>query len=73
MMRTRTVRSLLREQAREHAQTLAKRDEMIQSLLDRIQHPDRTPVWREAPPEPLDDTAAHDPWALVLDPDQLPA
>lgn len=71
MMRTATVRSLLRERERDHTAQLARRDEMIQSLLDRIQHPERTPVWREAPPEPLQDF--YDPYALVPDPDQLPA
>lgn len=53
MLRSRALRELLREQQRSHAAELARRDEMIQSLLDRIQHPDRTPVWREPPrPEP---------------------
>lgn len=54
MQRNRTVRELLREKDRFYLGELARRDEMIQSLLDRIQHPDRTPVWREAPP-PLQD------------------
>lgn len=46
MWRNRTVRELVRQ----HQQELSRRDEMIQSLLDRIQHPDRTPIWREPPP-----------------------
>lgn len=40
-----------------YQQELRRRDEMIQTLLDRIQHPDRTPIWREAPP-PLEDEPA---------------
>ena len=43
MWRSRTVRELVRQ----HADELRRRDEMIQQLLDRIQHPARTPVWRE--------------------------
>ena len=43
MWRSRTVRELLRQ----HQQELARRDEMIQQLCDRIQHPARTPIWRE--------------------------
>lgn len=39
-----------RELIRFYQQELQRRDEMIQSLLDRIQHPDRTPIWREPPP-----------------------
>ncbi len=66
MFRDRTVREIIRG----HAQEIARRDEMIQSLLDRIQHPDRTPIWREPPEQPL---PAYDPWAAVPDPDQLPA
>lgn len=31
---------------------------MIQSLLDRIQHPERTPIWRE-PPAPLEEEEAY--------------
>jgi hypothetical protein len=54
MYRTRTVRELLRDQQRNFEQQLARKDEQIQSLLDRIQHPDRTPLWREPPP-PLED------------------
>lgn len=49
IVRSRFMRDLLRA----HAQELARRDEMIQSLLDRIQHPDRTPIWRE-PVDPLE-------------------
>ena len=45
---------LLREQQRFFESQLRLKDEMIQSLLDRIQHPDRTPIWREPPP-PLQD------------------
>lgn len=41
-----------RELIRFYQQENAAQREMIQSLLDRIQHPDRTPVWRE-PPAPL--------------------
>lgn len=70
MYRSSTVRALLREKDRAHAAELARRDEMIQSLLDRIQHPDRTPVWREPATEPA---PLADPWELVADPDQLPA
>lgn len=46
MYRNRTVR----ERERWFQNELARRDEMIQTLLDRIQHPDRTPIWREPPP-----------------------
>lgn len=54
MYRNRTVKSLLRDQRRDHEQQIARKDEQIQTLLDRIQHPERTPIWREPPP-PLDD------------------
>lgn len=67
MWRNRSVRELIRL----HAQEIARRDEMIQSLLDRIQMPDRVPIWREPVPPLEPDT--YDPWALVIDPDQLPA
>lgn len=70
MYRSRTVRAILREKDRAHAAELQRRDEMIQSLLDRIQHPERTPIWREPASEP---TPPADPWGLVTDPDQLPA
>lgn len=53
-MRQRVVRELLRDQQRNYEQQLARKDELIQSLLDRIQHPERTPLWREPPP-PLDE------------------
>jgi len=53
-MRKRFVDELLREQRRSYEQQLARKDELIQSLLDRIQHPERTPLWREPPP-PLDE------------------
>lgn len=54
MYRNRTVKNLLREQRRDHEQQIARKDEQIQTLLDRIQHPERTPIWREPPP-PLDE------------------
>ena len=54
MWRNRTVNQLLRDQQRNYEAQLARKDEMIQQLLDRIQHPERTPIWRE-PPEPLTD------------------
>lgn len=68
MYRGRTVRELQRF----HRQELERRDEMIQSLLDRLQHPERVPIWREQPTQ--DELAAitsdFDQW--VTDPDQLP-
>lgn len=71
MYRSRTVRELLRW----HQQELARRDEFIQSLLDRVQHPDRTPIWREIP-APLEDEEfvipIHEVPAYMVDPDQLP-
>lgn len=69
-MKTRTAERLLRDQAKAYDRQLERKDEMIQSLLDRIQHPERTPVWREAPPEPLPDNVFT--FELVPDPDQLP-
>lgn len=53
MMR-RSVKELLREQQRSFERQLERKDEMIAQLLDRIQHPERTPIWREPPP-PLDE------------------
>ena len=67
MYRSRTVRELLRQ----HQLELARRDEMIQTLLDRIQHPDRTPIWRE----PVSIGAGQEPefpWQPMFDPEQLP-
>lgn len=66
MWRDRAVRDLMRS----HANELQRRDEMIQQLLDRIQHPDRTPIWREEVPAPSEHQ--YDPMYLVPDPDQLP-
>lgn len=63
-----TVRDLIRR----HEAELRRRDEMIQQLLDRLQHPDRTPIWRE-PVAPQEHETTFDPWALIPDPDQLPA
>ena len=73
MYRARTVRELLRSYERQ----LERKDEMIQSLLDRIQHPDRTPIWREAPQDafvfvPEQPLPAFQGLELVPDPDQLP-
>lgn len=68
MYRARFVRELQRV----HAQELARRDEMIQSLLDRIQHPERTPIWREAPDPPLEPVDYDGYPHLVLDPEQMP-
>ena len=67
MWRNRDVRDLLRS----HANELQRRDEMIQQLLDRIQHPDRTPIWREEVPAASEHQ--YDPMYLLPDPDQLPA
>lgn len=65
MVRSRFVRELQRQ----HAQELARRDEMIQSLLDRLQHPDRVPIWREPPTvEPPRPAGTF----LIPDPDQIP-
>lgn len=64
-MRQRVVRELLRDQQRQFEQQLAKKDELIQSLLDRIQHPERTPLWREPPP-PLEDFEAPGYGALAV-------
>ncbi len=61
----------VRELQRNHAQEIARYQEMVQSLLDRIQHPDRTPIWREAPDPPLEEVQ-YDGLQLVLDPDQMP-
>lgn len=47
-------RQFVRDLQRNYEQQLARKDEMIQQLLDRIQHPERTPIWREPPP-PLDE------------------
>ncbi len=71
MYRNRTVHALLRENNRVYEAQLARKDEQIQTLLDRIQHPDRTPIWREPVTAPV--AATFDPWELVPDPDQLPA
>lgn len=65
MWRDRAVRELMRS----HANELQRRDEMIQQLLDRIQHPDRTPIWREEVPAQESD---YQQMYLVPDPDQLP-
>ena len=67
MYRSRFVRELQRQ----HAQELARRDEMIQSLLDRIQHPERVPIWREPPPPVEEEDGPFQ--FLIPDPDQLPA
>ena len=67
MWRNRDVRDLLRS----HANELQRRDEMIQQLLDRIQHPDRTPIWREEVPQQPEDQFQQ--MYLVADPDQLPS
>ena len=67
MWRNRDVRDLLRS----HANELQRRDEMIQQLLDRIQHPDRTPIWREEV-APLPESEYQSMY-LIPDPDQLPA
>lgn len=66
MYRNRTVREIVRL----HAQEIARRDEMIQTLLDRIQAPERVPIWRE--PMVVDQEPVFDPWAQVPDPEQLP-
>lgn len=66
MWRSRTVRELMRQ----HAQELQRRDEYVQTLLDRIQQPDRVPTWREvATVAELPVTVPND-W--IPDPDQLP-
>jgi hypothetical protein len=57
---------LLREQRRTFEAQLAVKDEQIQKLLDRIQHPDRTPIWREAP-DPLPDLETADGWQSTAD------
>lgn len=67
MWRSRSVRELVRQ----HAEELRRRDEFIQSLLDRIQHPDRVPIWREPVPEV--DPPGPNRTFLIPDPDQLPA
>ena len=63
----------MRELLRTYERQLERKDEMIQTLLDRIQHPERTPVWREpvfTPEEPLEPYTSY--MYAVPDPDQMP-
>ena len=64
MYRTRTVRDLQRE----HRAELLRRDQMIERLLDRIQHPETPQVSWQIPEYDSRPTGDDQ---LVADPEQL--